>query len=63
MMNVCRACGGTYQTVQDDGSAYFHACASSVPQKHRRDENPPSTADNHAKKIKAVGRGVTEKEA
>lgn len=23
----CRACGGTYQDTQDDGTTYFHACA------------------------------------
>lgn len=26
MSNKCNACGATYDTVQADGSRYFHAC-------------------------------------
>lgn len=44
----CNSCGGTYQSVQADGTAYYHACAPLPPtaehpmgaeHPNKRDEN------------------------
>jgi hypothetical protein len=53
-MKQCRICGGTYEPVLRDGTAYYHACPPlpsdadatlAVPRPHARNENVHVTPD------------------
>lgn len=55
----CLSCAGVYESVQPDGTRYFHACPEEIPADERRDENIQSSVEPHPGKIRSEGKGAT----
>lgn len=56
----CKSCLGSYETMQPDGTEYFHVCPPGIPTADVRNENPKSTAERSTDTVISEGKGVQD---